>query len=511
MAPRTRSAVPPQGATSPAPAPSRSRSRSTAPRNPTTKVAKDSNQSRSRSESRVQKLDVNPAESNKGSEATASTMNPQTTHFEFGGAWGASFLIAFLPAVCYFLFFFCNKLACPSPNLYRVASVGQFVENAKLIVSNVLKTQKCFTWEAMAVFLSWMAWVVLLQVALPGDWVNGTKLRTGKLLKYKINAWPSFLMTIIALFVIALIYGFKPFLWVSANFLPLLTAAFIYSVLQSTYLYIRSFSPTALLALGGNSGNPIYDFWIGRELNPRVTIPFVNHDFDLKVFCELRPGLIGWFVLNLCFALTQYQSLGRITDSMALVLLFEAWYTADALFNEAAVLTTMDVTTDGFGFMLTFGDLVWVPFTYCLQARYLSMFPLHLGPLYTIAILLVKLFGFWIFRSSNNEKNVFRTNPNHPTVKHLKTLSTKAGTKLIISGWWGVSRHINYFGDWIMGVAWCLPCGFDSIIPYFYAFYFLGLLVHREIRDEEKCRNKYGEDWDKYCQIVRWRIIPYVY
>ena len=29
----------------------------------------------------------------------------------------------------------------------------------------------------------------------------------------------------------------------------------------------------------------------------------------------------------------------------------------------------MDITTDGFGYMLAFGDLAWVPFTYSLQAR----------------------------------------------------------------------------------------------------------------------------------------------
>ena len=38
-------------------------------------------------------------------------------------------------------------------------------------------------------------------------------------------------------------------------------------------------------------------------------------------------------------------------------------YVADALYNERAILSTMDITTDGFGFMLAFGDLAWVPFT----------------------------------------------------------------------------------------------------------------------------------------------------
>ena len=37
--------------------------------------------------------------------------------------------------------------------------------------------------------------------------------------------------------------------------------------------------------------------------------------------------------------------------------------------TEQAILTTMDITTDGFGYMLAFGDLAWVPFTYSLQAR----------------------------------------------------------------------------------------------------------------------------------------------
>lgn len=39
------------------------------------------------------------------------------------------------------------------------------------------------------------------------------------------------------------------------------------------------------------------------------------------------------------------------------------------------VLSTMDITHDGFGFMLAFGDLAWVPFTYSLQAQFLLHHP----------------------------------------------------------------------------------------------------------------------------------------
>lgn len=45
------------------------------------------------------------------------------------------------------------------------------------------------------------------------------------------------------------------------------------------------------------------------------------------------------------------------------------------LSSQEALLTTMDITHDGFGFMLAFGDLVWVPFIYSFQAFYLVNHP----------------------------------------------------------------------------------------------------------------------------------------
>ena len=78
---------------------------------------------------------------------------------------------------------------------------------------------------------------------------------------------------------------------------------------------------------------------------------------------------------------------------------------------ESAILTTMDLTTDGFGFMLSFGDLVWVPFIFSLGTRYLAVHPVQMGPFYVILTLAIQAFGYYIFRASNNEKNRFRTNP----------------------------------------------------------------------------------------------------
>ena len=75
-----------------------------------------------------------------------------------------------------------------------------------------------------------------------------------------------------------------------------------------------------------------YDFFMGRELNPRIGI------LDLKFLCELRPGLIGWILLDLCFLTEAYQQNGSITPAMVLVVSFHACYVIDALWFEVSLV-----------------------------------------------------------------------------------------------------------------------------------------------------------------------------
>jgi hypothetical protein len=159
-----------------------------------------------------------------------------------------------------------------------------------------------------------------------------------------------------------------------------------------------------------------------------------------------------------CEQAVRRGGLSKVTDSMWLVLIFQFWYVADGLYNEPALFTTMDITTDGFGFMLAIGDLTWVPFTYSLQARYLAFHHVELGPMRTAAVIGVNMLGYWIFRSANNEKNDFRNGKNPKSmlfllrrnvcsrclIADLKYMDTKRGTRLLISGWWGLSQHPNY-------------------------------------------------------------------
>jgi len=427
---------------------------------------------------------------------------PTTDHYEFGGPVGAFSTMLLLPGVIVFLYVGCGKN-------FKVSGT-----NLKMIADIPLPgVGDLLSKRAVAIFGGWMGFQVLLERFLPARIIEGTDLAPaggkGKL-KYRINGHLSFWVSA------ALAAGLGNRLSVLYDeYLALAGASIVFSTGLSTYLYSSSFAPDALLARGGNSGNAVYDFFIGRELNPRI----FGGTFDLKEFCELRPGLIGWAMINLGCAAKQYQNTGSISGSMALVNVLQGLYVWDALFQEPAILSTMDITTDGFGFMLAFGDLGWVPFTYGLQARYLVDHDPGLSNVALGALAAAGIGSYYIFRGSNSQKDAFRKNPSAPNVSHLKTMAvTNANTgkasQLLVSGWWGMARKINYTGDWLMGCVWSgttgLPNASGSILTYFYPIYFAVLLIHRAWRDEHFCKQKYGEDWKEYKRRVPYVFFPYI-
>ena len=58
----------------------------------------------------------------------------------------------------------------------------------------------------------------------------------------------------------------------------------------------------------------------------------------------------------------------------------------------------MDIISDGFGFMLAFGDLSWVPFIYSFQTRYLVDHDPGLSIVPCALAIAVQALGFYIFR-----------------------------------------------------------------------------------------------------------------
>jgi hypothetical protein len=358
------------------------------------------------------------------------------------------------------------------------------------------------TLTAIGAYGAWFLFQTILQIAAPGKIREGVPLGDGSRLKYRMNGWFSFWFTLAAV-VIAVKIGWLPATIGYDEFGPLLTTVQIFAFAFSLFLYFygkRSTRPER------RSGSALYDYVMGTALNPRLS------SFDLKLFCEARPGLVLWVLIDLSLAAKQYGLHGMVTTPMILVCAFQFFYIADYYFHEEAILTTWDIKHENFGWMLCWGDLVWVPFTYTLQAFYLVNHTHSLTLPATIGIVALNALGYTIFRGANIQKHRFRKNPDGLVWgKAPECIRTARGTLLLTSGWWGIARHSNYCGDLLMALAWCLPAGFEHPLPYFYIFYFTILLVHREWRDNAMCLEKYGADWEAYCRKVRWRIVPGIY
>ncbi|XP_059354429.1 delta(14)-sterol reductase LBR isoform X1 [Carassius carassius] len=414
----------------------------------------------------------------------------KTTDLEFGGRVGVFFLMFLLPVAVLALLILCGQ---------KDASLQSFPLELPAL-------QSLWDWQVFGIALLWLLLQAVLSLLPVGKLVEGMPLKNGKTLKYRINGFYALLLTAVAVGVA--VYQEVDLSYIHAHFLQFYTSALLIVTLLSVYLFVRShWASQDELAPAGNSGYIIYDLFMGRELNPRIK------NFDIKFFCEMRPGLLGWVLIN--FAMLQaemkHQNLENPSPAMLLVNIFQLLWVVDGFWHEEKLLTMIDIVYDGFGFMLTFGDLAFVPFTFTCQAYYLVSHPSELSVFWIITLITMNGVGYYIFRKANSQKFAFRKNPSDPAVSHLKTIPTATGKSLIVSGLWGWLRHPNYLGDIFMGLAWSLPCGFNHLIPYFYLIYLITLLVHRNARDDRQCRKKYGSAWEEYCKAVPYRIFPGIY
>ena len=218
------------------------------------------------------------------------------------------------------------------------------------------------TWKAAGLYGVWFLTQAALQVWAPGPTVQGMELPDGSRLDYRMNGMFSFLFTL-GVVVVLVALG-----WLDATILydqlgPLLTVVNVFTFAFAGFLYFWGLKgadwerPT---------GRPFYDYFMGTALNPRIG------SLDIKLFCEARPGMVFWMLMNLSIAAKQYELHGTVTVPMLLVVGFQSIYLIDYFIHEEAVLTTWDIKHEKFGWMLCWGDLVWLPFTYTLQAQYLG-------------------------------------------------------------------------------------------------------------------------------------------
>ncbi len=349
---------------------------------------------------------------------------------------------------------------------------------------------------ALAVYVGFVAALFAYALVMPGRKVQGQPLRDGSRLTYKLNGLGMYLATHMFVFVGARFFGL--------SLSPLLKHFWSLFIAVHVVTFVWLF----LMFRDGKRRQPpeekrgaVRELWEGVELNPMLL------GVDLKTFAY-QPSLIGLAILNAAFAFAQYEELGYLTTQMWLYQGFWWAYLTTHYYFEENVLSMWDVIAEYFGFMLLWGDLVLVPFFYCLPAWW--VLAAHDSIHWTTALLLtvLNLLGLWIFRGSNTQKHRFKKDRN-TTIwgRPARTI----GGRLLVSGWWGIGRKINYTGEIMVYTSFALCAGLGSFWPFLLPLWLFSLLVHRAWRDEQRCSEKYGELWTEYTKIARFRMIPFIY
>jgi delta14-sterol reductase len=199
------------------------------------------------------------------------------------------------------------------------------------------------------------------------------------------------------------------------------------------------------------------------------------------------------------------------------VLLYTAllgWFLLDYLFFERVHLYTYDLFAERVGFKLGWGCLAFYPYFYVvgLWATADLAAPDRSGAWY-VASAIVFFTGWSLARGANMQKFFFKLDPSHRFLGVFAPEVVADGDrKLLCSGFWAVSRHVNYLGEIVMATGLALALGWPGELgPWLYPLYYVGLLVPRERDDHRRCAEKYGALWDEYCRRVPRRIVPGLY
>ena len=346
---------------------------------------------------------------------------------------------------------------------------------------------------AAGMLLVFVGVLFLGSILLPGHRVAGPDLN-GKPPTYKLNGLALFLAVMAATCLVQ-VFGWFSLSALHTHFAGLFLAANLFAFAASGWLCWRSArvpdAPPGMLR----------SFFFGRELNPTWL------GVDLKLF-SYRPSLIGLWLFNASFAVVQYETYGELTLAMALYQAFTFVYVLNYFQFEEGMIHTWDMISERFGWMLIWGDYVLVPFFYSLAGWWLIRTSEPLPPLAAVAIALLFAFGFWLFRGANTQKHRFKRDPE---VAIWGQPARSLDGRLLVSGFWGIGRHLNYTGEICVYFAFALTTGLASWVPYVLPAWLAGLLCHRSQRDERRCRAKYGELWERYTQRVRYSMLPFIY
>uniref|UniRef100_A0A9J2P6T4 7-dehydrocholesterol reductase n=1 Tax=Ascaris lumbricoides TaxID=6252 RepID=A0A9J2P6T4_ASCLU len=259
----------------------------------------------------------------------------------------------------------------------------------------------------------------------------------------------------------------------------------------------------------------IYDIFYGSELAPTM------FDVDVKHFLTYRVAFTIWPLYIISSLYYSYSLHGRITDGLVACSALQLTYIAKTQWLEHLHFSRLDAQVDKAGFYRIWGALVFMPALYLTPVTVMAKSGISLPLPVCLLLFIAGLMSIYItadidrqrfnFRHANGNVKVWGKDPFFISAK-FKRDNGEVGTNLLLgSGWWGLSRHLNYAVEWLTFASWTILPGSLTFLHYLPLTFLAIFLWMRMVQDESRCLAKYGHGWIQYKNRVPFLIIPSLY
>jgi Ergosterol biosynthesis ERG4/ERG24 family len=344
--------------------------------------------------------------------------------------------------------------------------------------------------------------ITLLHLMIPARWVDGYVIdpRTQKPYRYRLNGLVVYL-AIVALWALLCSRGIIAwdFLWTVR-----------WESLAGACTLGLLFTFGMVLPAPSTGKGLLADLYLGRIENPQ----WMRGRVDAKMWLYL----VGATMLGLnLYSLAMHHRLSFPGDSSRGVTLYTALFSFflwEYLFFERVHLYTYDFFAERVGFKLGWGCLCFYPYFYAIGLWSVAGLPApRTGTGALVGAAAIFFSGWSLARGANMQKFTFKRDPSAKFLRWMAPVAVTDGDKrLLVSGFWRVSRHVNYLGEILMATGLTIALGRPDVwTTWLYPLYYAALLVPRQIDDDRRCAAKYGPLWKEYCARVPYRIVPGVY
>ena len=244
-----------------------------------------------------------------GNAVTRDPKVEENAEFEFGGSVGVSIMMVTFPLLMYYMWigqtYYNGHLPVPQPG----EDIREFLKH----LGNLAYEGAFPKAQAWAIYWTFLIFEALCYLYMPGIYVKGKPLphEGGKKLDYYCSGQWSWYVTITLAIALHWSGVFKLYTLID-QFGPLMSVAIISGFAVSIIAYISALMRGAQHRM---TGYPIYDFFMGAELNPRLL-----GWLDFKMFFEVRLPWFMFFLITLGTAARQYEQLGYVSAEVAFLL-----------------------------------------------------------------------------------------------------------------------------------------------------------------------------------------------